>query len=287
LIRPGRKLFLLLAVLLVGVLLAAAWLGRLRPDPAVERCGEGLVALGPRCCGEGQRLDAEQRCAGEPARCAAGQRRTPTGCVPEERRVFLAGGRVHLGPSDWEAQGVVASRTLEVASFWMDRAEITEERRARCAAAGACAPGPSPVEPGRAALLTPEQAEALCRWSGGRLPTEEEWIFAAAGAAARRYPWGDTGAVCRRAAFGLASGPCAHGARGPDTSGAHPDGDSPEGLADLAGNVAEWVRRPDGTPGLRGGSYRSALAAQLRGWSSGAASPREEGGARCAYDHPG
>lgn len=143
------------------------------------------------------------------------------------------------------------------------------------------------MEPGRAALLSPEQAETLCRWAGGRLPTEDEWIFAATGTTARRYPWGDTGAVCRRAAFGLEMGPCARDARGPDTAGAHPDGDSPEGLTDLAGNVAEWVRRQDGTYGLRGGSYRSALATQLRSWSSGAVSPQKEGGARCVYDQPG
>ena len=95
---------------------------------------------------------------------------------------------------------------------------------------------------GRAAsYVTLDEARAICAAHGGRLPTEDEWIVAAAGDKPRRYPWGDTGAVCRRAAWGLTRGPCANGATGPDTVGAHPDGATPLGIEDLAGNVAEWV----------------------------------------------
>lgn len=121
--------------------------------------------------------------------------------------------------------------------------------------------------------------------------------MAAATAGARRpsrYPWGDTGAVCRRAAWGLLSGPCARGADGPDTVGAHPDGDSPLGIHDLSGNAAEWVAPADAAPrdGARavgvakGGSWQSALASDLRIWARieldpGAHDPRI--GVRCAY----
>jgi formylglycine-generating enzyme required for sulfatase activity len=218
------------------------------------------------------------------ARCGA---RAPRGgtCEPEDERIFLAGGRLRVGPSDWEAQGVVEPRVLSVGGFWLDRHEISEGRWQRCMEAGACAAGPARGDAGRAALLSPEQAEALCRWAGGRLPTDDEWTFAAMGLAGRRYPWGDTGAVCRRAAFGLVEGPCGRGARGPDTVGAHPAGDSPEGLADLAGNVAEWVRLPGGEVRARGGSFRSSLAAELRGWNGGAPALPVTG-ARCAYDTP-
>jgi formylglycine-generating enzyme required for sulfatase activity len=81
---------------------------------------------------------------------------------------------------------------------------------------------------------------------------------------------GDTGVVCRRAAWGLSNGPCATGGTGPDTAGAHPAGASPAGVHDLAGNVAEWAASrdaPEGHADALGGSWADAEAAALRGWN--------------------
>ena len=268
------------AVALVAGVIALA---RSRAEPPA-RCAPGMVALGARCCGEGQHLEGD-RCAGRPARCAAGMDVTASGCVAPPRRVRIEGGLLHIGPGDWEAQGVVEPYEVEVAAFEIDALEVTEARWAACAAAGGCPAVALSGEPGRPVTgVTLDEAERFCRWDGGALPTAAELAFAAAGRTGRRYPWGDTGAVCRRAAWGLVAGPCAWGATGPELAGSHPDGASPEGVHDLAGNVAEWATSA-GTAEVRGGSYADGAANALRAWQRRVISPTirsRQIGFRCA-----
>jgi formylglycine-generating enzyme required for sulfatase activity len=99
-------------------------------------------------------------------------------------------------------------------------------------------------------------AVAFCRWATAelgrpvRLPTGDEWEAAARGPDGRRWPWGDD----------FDSGRCAcvesgWGSTVPVT--AHPQGASPLGVEQLAGNVWEWVadRLQDGWRAVRGGSW--------------------------------
>jgi hypothetical protein len=236
-----------------------------------ERCPPGRNARQHRCCWEGQDFD-QGYCKGDPTICLPPYEVSASGaCVLFAERVPISGGQLHLAPNDWQAQGLVQERTLNVGRFSIDRTEVPVGRR------------PEPFLPWT--NLEPERAERYCRNQGGRLPSADEWIFAASGPEGRRFPWGQTGLVCRRAVYGLVRGPCARSdAAGPDAVGSRPDGATPEGLLDMVGNVAEWVRQGDHYVAM-GGSFKSELASELKVWSQQAASgARADVGFRCAYD---
>jgi formylglycine-generating enzyme required for sulfatase activity len=267
-------------VAVLGVWAVVRLAGRERADPA--RCPTGLVARGPRCCAPSQ-TERDGACRGAPAACPDGMEATPDGCVVRHRRVALPGGLIQFGPEDWESLDQVRPFEATVRPFRIDAYEVTHARWNRCVDARVCAARDT-IEPGIPVTgLTVDEARAFCRFAGGRLPTSAEWLFAAVGTEKNRFPWGPTGIVCRRAAFGLVAGPCGNGARGPDLTGARPDGRTAAGIFDLAGNVAEWTLGEKGKAEVRGGSFRSTLAGELKSWAMERAVPSDHTGFRCAY----
>ena len=142
----------------------------------------------------------------------------------------------------------------------------------------------SDTEP--AVHLTFDEAQAFCRWSGGQLPTDAQWLSAAyteqraapappfSRGSTYRFPTGDTpeGAQCLDDCGDAArTRAVRHGVKlwrghGHALAGSTPAGVN--GLHEMGGNAWEWVDEPPGPAGqaerrTRGGSWWYG-AAQMR-----------------------
>ena len=124
-------------------------------------------------------------------------------------------------------------------------------------------------------------ARAYCLWLSllesddalYRLPTEVEWEYAAAGEEGRLYPWTKEKGEPNKA---LANYNNHEGA--PTSAGRYPEGTTPQGLHDMAGNVWEWTDdfydKDEDVRAIRGGAYYSGDADALRCSSRGSYDPR-------------
>lgn len=137
--------------------------------------------------------------------------------------------------------------------FFIDKFEVTNAQYALCARDGACAEpyyqhsatqtdyytDPDYADFPRVAVSWFEASD-YCEWAGGRLPTEAEWVRAARGDDRRVFPWGDEDPDCNKAnMLDENTGKVCVGDTAP--VGSYPEGASPFGVMDLAGNAWEWT----------------------------------------------
>ncbi len=223
------------------------------------------------------------------------------------KMIFIPEGKALIGAYEHPHGNELRLRlkTRYVKSFYIDQAEVTNGDYARCVNEKMCLPalGTGYCEecdkPDHPALLPYFGARRYCLWAGKRLPLENEWEKAARGTDGRSYPWGKElpdetrGNICgTECTATTAMSDWKDIFRFTAPVGSFPEGDSPYGLTDVAGNVKEWVNPK--TPLLgnqriaRGGSWYSRRVEMLtfyrQIWVPGVR--LDDKGVRCAADFP-
>lgn len=233
----------------------------------------------------------------------------PKGNAPTapEGMVFIPSGTFVMGNNSSDDDFEKPEHEVKVEGFFIDKTEVTNEEYAKFVAATNAKPpanwnGQKTFPPGTAKFpvseITWDEAMAYAKWAGKRLPTEQEWEYAARGSDKRLYPWGNTYDKNQLNAERDTT-------KQPDQRrqvGSFP-GVSPFGVSDMAGNVGEWTGSGyDLYPGsqvqlkpqfqskkiVRGGSFRdgkdvTTVTARLM------SDPTGSGiyiGFRCAKDAP-
>ncbi len=171
-------------------------------------------------------------------------------CKPNSGMKLIPAGTFTMG----DAKNTEKAGTVEVAAFCMDTTEVTTVAYATCVKSGNCtaaattsaknlscnagvaARGNHPIN-----CVNWTQATAYCEAQGQRLPTEEEWEYAARGTDGRVYPWGNEAPGNQLCWNGEGNSLGKRNRHSTCAVASFPNGNSPFGLSDMSANVWEWV----------------------------------------------
>jgi formylglycine-generating enzyme required for sulfatase activity len=153
--------------------------------------------------------------------------------------VLVPAGEFVMG-ADNDQVAAKPAHSVYLDAYYIDVYEVTQNRYRECLEAGGCTTENgknlnTPVWDEHPMMdITWYDALEYCEWRGGSLPTEAQWEKAARGTDQRRYPWGDEPVTCERSRYGDCGWMTA-------PVGSHPEGVSPYGVHDMAGNAWEWI----------------------------------------------
>ena len=273
----------------------------------VGQCGIGNCSAGFANCDMDATDGCEVKLATDAAHCGACGNACVSGkfcqvgaCIPvPEGMVSIPAGTFTMGDADNKAKAGMVT----VSAFFMDVTEVTTKAYAACVLSNKCtaaSTGGSYCNAGVAGrenhpinCVDWNQATAYCAAQGRRLPTEEEWEYAARGTDGRIYPWGNEAPAAQLCWNGAGNDLGAGNRSHTCAVGSYSKGNSSFGLADMAGNVWEWtsskhgVNDPDSSAARvnRGGSWFNDAPSNVRSADRRGAGPASRYvylGFRCA-----
>lgn len=219
------------------------------------------------------------------APCSAGQ-------------TFVPAGTMQMGGYGYEDQQPI--HEVSVKAFCMGTTEVTVAEYHECVQAKACTAAGNDLfcnvwNVGRdnhpVNCVDMAQAQQYCAWAKGKLPTEEQWEYAAKGPTSRLYPYGESTPSSTLVCW-TENGTCPSD---------EPQADrSYFGLAGMGANVTEWTLSPycsytnpfcgSTQRVVRGGEWYNHDAFMVEAANRGSAAPVLSGstvGVRCVWDPAG
>jgi len=218
--------------------------------PVLLDCGGNNPGCYP-CC-EGRQCGEDPCCEESCGSCTDCQECVDGDCKEPDfgiEWIEIPGGSFQMGSDSGEANEAPV-HGVDIEPFEMTKTEVTVAEYQHCIDQTLCS------EAGTGGFCNSQvtgrddhpvncvdfyQASRFCECAGGMLPSEAEWEYAArSGGRDIDYPWGDQTPSCSYAVMFESDAGCGTGSTWSVCS--KTEGNTKQGLCDMAGNVWEWVQ---------------------------------------------